>query len=124
MTPAGRKLLSKARGRYQHTKPVEELRKDVEEDLSKVLNSPLRPARRSGYGCLPSEVVQPLCRLHEVLLRTVGPAGDQDLLDDADTATDPYYRVQAFVTSVDPDHPFLKVEFEFEGSQADDGDDE
>lgn len=47
--------------------PVEELRQNVAEDLGKVLNSPLRPARGSVYGCLPLEAVQPMRQLHEML---------------------------------------------------------
>ena len=104
--------------------PVEELRQNVAEDLGKVLNSPLRPARGSGNGCLPLEAVQPMRQLHEMLLRAVGPNGNPDILNDADTAADLHHRVQALVASVDPNHPFLKVEVEFKRSQGDDGDNE
>jgi hypothetical protein len=104
--------------------PIEELRQNVEEDLGKVLNSPLRPARGSVFGPLPLEAVQPMRRLHEMLLRAVGPSGNPDILNDADTAADLHHRVQALVASVDPNHPFLEVEFEFKGSQRDDGDDD
>jgi hypothetical protein len=94
---------------------LEGLRAIVEEDLSKVVESPLRPARGSGYGCLPLEAVQPARRLHEMLLRIVGPGGDPATLDDADTAADLHARLQALVAPIDPNHPFLKVEFEFDG---------
>lgn len=104
--------------------PVEELRQNVAEDLGKVLNSPLRPAMGSVYGCLPLEAVQPMRQLHEMLLRAVGPNGNPDILNDADTAADLHHRVQALVASVNPNHPFLKVEFEFKGSQRDGGDDD
>jgi len=104
--------------------PVEELRQIAAEDLSNVLNSPLRPARGSGYGCLPLEAVQPMRQLHEMLLRAVGPKGNPDILNDSAMAADLHRRVQDLVASIDPDHPFLKVEFEFKGSQRDDGDDE
>lgn len=104
--------------------PIEELRQNVEEDLGKVLNSPLRPARGLVFGPLPLEAVQPMRQLHEMLLRAVGPSGNPDILNDADTAADLHHRVQALVASVDPKHPFLEVEFEFKGSQGDDGDNE
>lgn len=104
--------------------PVEELRQNVAEDLEKVLNSPLRPARGSVYGPLPLEAVQPMRRLHEMLLRAVGPNGNPDILNDPDTVADLHHRVQALVASVDPNHPFLKVKFEFKRSQGDDGDNE
>ena len=61
-------------------------------------------------------------QLHEMLLRAVGPSGNPDILNDADTAADLHHRVQTLVASVDPNHPFLKVEFE--RNQGDDGDNE
>ena len=103
----------------------EVLQADVEEDLGKVVNSPLRPARGPAYGCLPSEAVQPVRRLHEMLLSIVGPGGDPAILDDTDTAADLHGRVQALVARLVPDHPFLKVQFEFDGDDdIDGGDDE
>ena len=104
--------------------PIEELRHNVEEDLGKVLNSPLRPARGSVFGPLPLEAVQPMRRLHEMLLRAVGPNGNPDILNDPDTAADLHHRVEALVASVDPDHPFLKLGLDFGGSQSNDGDNE
>lgn len=63
-------------------------------------------------------------QLHGMLLHAVGPGGNPVILNDADTAADLHLRVQALVASIDPNHPFLKVEFEFEGDQGDDGDNE
>lgn len=119
------KTVRKGARRSSAHKPLEELRGLVEDDLSKVLNSPLRPAsRESGYGCLPLEAVQPVRRLHEMLFRIVGPGGDAAILNDADTAADFHARLQALVAPIDPNHPFLKVDFEFEGEGHDRGDDE
>lgn len=104
--------------------PLEELQNDVAEDLDKVLNSPLRPARGSGNGCLPLEAVQPMRQLHEMLLRAVGPNGNSEILSDSAKAADLHHRVEALVASVDPDHPFLQLELDFEGSQGDESDNE
>lgn len=108
-------------------KPLEELHINVEDDLGKALNSPLRPVRGPAYGSLPLEAVQPILQLHELLYHIVGSVGDEDMLNDADVDADFHHRVQAFVASVVLDHPFLKVEFEFQGEMItgdEGGDDE
>lgn len=101
-------------------KPLEELHKNVKDDLGRVLNSPLRPVTGPAYGCLPLEAVQPIRQLHKLLYQIVGPGGDEDLLDDPDVAADLHRRFQAFVASVVPDHPFLKVKSdEFKKKKSD-----
>ena len=58
-----------------------------------------------------------------MLLHTVGPDANPDILDDPATVADLHRRVRDLVASIDPDHPFLKIEIEFEESQRNDGDD-
>jgi hypothetical protein len=96
-------------------KPLEELQANVEEDLGKVMNSPLRPAKGSGYGSLPLEAVRPARRLHELLSSIVGPKGDPFTLYEGDTATELMLCLQTFVAHIDPDHPFLKTQLGFGG---------
>ncbi|KAL8981741.1 MAG: hypothetical protein Q9205_003566 [Flavoplaca limonia] len=86
--------------------PTQELNTNVQGDLGSVLQSPLYKREPRGYSALQLDAVHSIRPLHESLVRLLTST---DTVDNEDTDTDLRGRLQDFVESVDPAHPFLQI---------------
>ncbi|KAI6885778.1 hypothetical protein KC360_g3401 [Hortaea werneckii] len=82
---------------------VEDAEERVQEDIDKIVQSPLHKSKPQGYGGLRMESVQPLRQFHAALLRV--KEADEENEEGANAELEA--RLRALIFSIKPDHPFL-----------------
>ena len=115
---------------------VEAAQKNLEIDILRILQSPLRKPQPHGYGTLPLDAVHPFRQLYKAVTKALShqpppddgsgegaeqgeTEGKEDEQEEALKA-EMTRRLAAFVRAIDPDHPYLRQSEE----ETNEGDDE